>query len=283
MSRRGCSYDGCLRPHKGRGYCCGHLQQIRAGRALRPLKRKTRELCDFIGCGKVRVSRNWCQGHWKQHKAARQLTSIEPRVVDRRCSYAGCENRHSRKGFCEGHHRQVEEGRELRPLYIRNRGNRCGHPGCLSEAKSLNHCRLHYVHLLVHGETRDRVRRPRGSFDVKLDRASRAAIRRAAVALPGVTDRDWGRLVARYGGFCAYCQEVPWQHIEHVVPLSRGGLHSIGNVLPACARCNCSKGNKLIVEWKRKQIIKDLPPMPLVADLDEAGRFLAEHLAVAGA
>jgi 5-methylcytosine-specific restriction endonuclease McrA len=66
-----------------------------------------------------------------------------------------------------------------------------------------------------------------------------------------VSDRDWQRLVNRFGGLCAYCGLEPWRHVDHVVPLSRGGRHTIGNVLPACEQCNMSKGPKLLIEWRR--------------------------------
>lgn len=52
---------------------------------------------------------------------------------------------------------------------------------------------------------------------------------------PGVSIGDWMRLVDRYDGRCAYCGDVADRlQMDHVVPLSRGGRHSIGNVLPAC-------------------------------------------------
>jgi hypothetical protein len=49
---------------------------------------------------------------------------------------------------------------------------------------------------------------------------------------------------------CAYCGG-PWEHDDHVIPLSRGGLHILANLRPSCAHCNCSKGNKLLSEWER--------------------------------
>lgn len=41
--------------------------------------------------------------------------------------------------------------------------------------------------------------------------------------------------------------------MDHVVPLSRGGRHSIGNILPACESCNLSKHASYLVEWRRRQ------------------------------
>ena len=49
---------------------------------------------------------------------------------------------------------------------------------------------------------------------------------------------------------CAYCGK-PSQHIDHVIPISRGGTHGIGNLTGACASCNLSKSFKFITEWKR--------------------------------
>lgn len=70
----------------------------------------------------------------------------------------------------------------------------------------------------------------------------------------GVSFRDWTRLQARHGWRCAYCHAKPGLlHMEHVVPLSRGGQHAIGNILPACPDCNMSKGAKLLVEWRKRR------------------------------
>lgn len=69
----------------------------------------------------------------------------------------------------------------------------------------------------------------------------------------GVSLRDWRRLVRRYGGACAYCGEAPERlHMDHVVPIARGGRHAIGNVLPACDHCNFTKHAAFLVEWRRR-------------------------------
>jgi 5-methylcytosine-specific restriction endonuclease McrA len=62
-----------------------------------------------------------------------------------------------------------------------------------------------------------------------------------------VTLKELKRLYARP---CAYCGAIS-KHIDHVIPLSRGGTHSIGNMVGACASCNLSKSVKFITEWKK--------------------------------
>ncbi len=55
-------------------------------------------------------------------------------------------------------------------------------------------------------------------------------------------------VLLRDGGVCQYCgQEYRFEDltVDHVVPLSRGGLDAWSNVLAACKDCNRKKGNML--------------------------------------
>lgn len=51
---------------------------------------------------------------------------------------------------------------------------------------------------------------------------------------------------------CYYCNcildytTLRQVHLDHVIPLSKGGTHTIGNVVWACCSCNSSKSNKLL-------------------------------------
>lgn len=62
-----------------------------------------------------------------------------------------------------------------------------------------------------------------------------------------VTQKDLLKMLSKS---CAYCNE-PSEHIDHIIPLSRGGRHSIGNLTGACKPCNLSKGSKFITEWRK--------------------------------
>lgn len=53
-------------------------------------------------------------------------------------------------------------------------------------------------------------------------------------------------------GTCTYCAvrlDPAKVHIEHSDPLSRGGWHSLPNLVPSCADCNGRKGTKTAAEW----------------------------------
>lgn len=57
----------------------------------------------------------------------------------------------------------------------------------------------------------------------------------------------------RDGHKCVYCGSdgggFPL-HCDHIIPVSRGGSHEMGNLNASCKRCNSSKGNRLIESWK---------------------------------
>lgn len=83
----------------------------------------------------------------------------------------------------------------------------------------------------------------------KASRARRKALAREAGILE-VSARDWRRLCARHDQRCFYCSERKLLTMDHVIPIIRGGRHSIGNIVPACVSCNSSKSRRFIMEWR---------------------------------
>lgn len=55
--------------------------------------------------------------------------------------------------------------------------------------------------------------------------------------------------VAFFGGVCAYCRSKPYEHLDHAIPISRGGTNWPANLRPACANCNLSKHAKTPAEF----------------------------------
>lgn len=65
--------------------------------------------------------------------------------------------------------------------------------------------------------------------------------RRAAIKGARIPAQLIIRLFEAFDGRCAYCRKAPAAHLDHIQPLSKGGLHTIENLAPACARCNLTK------------------------------------------
>lgn len=68
-----------------------------------------------------------------------------------------------------------------------------------------------------------------------------------------LTDPQWLALTDAWGG-CAYCgaTDRPLQR-DCVLPISRGGRYTLGNVVPACGPCNMSKCNAEVTGWLRRK------------------------------
>ena len=75
--------------------------------------------------------------------------------------------------------------------------------------------------------------------------------RRARKNENGVFSVSKKELKKLYNSPCFYCGSLNKITIDHVVPISRGGTHGIGNLVAACAFCNGSKNSKFLIEWKR--------------------------------
>ena len=55
---------------------------------------------------------------------------------------------------------------------------------------------------------------------------------------------------------CYYCEEAPFEHIDHYVPLAKGGPHFMSNLRPSCASCNTSKSDRDPKEWMKERSIR---------------------------
>ncbi len=80
------------------------------------------------------------------------------------------------------------------------------------------------------------------------DRAVQARRRARILATPvnDFTADQWLGLQEQYDHKCAYCRQSAPLTQDHVVPLSKGGTHTLSNILPACRRCNQRKGTKSV-------------------------------------
>lgn len=57
----------------------------------------------------------------------------------------------------------------------------------------------------------------------------------------GIRPSEFLAAVIFFNHKCAYCQESPWELLEHITPVSKGGCTMSYNVLPSCVACNNRK------------------------------------------
>lgn len=114
--------------------------------------------------------------------------------------------------------------------------------------------------------------RPRRRGDVaneydpkRVERARRAAIdadvkrRGPDAARTEAARREWNRVGKRvaadvfetFGRTCHLCgRPNSATTVDHVVPKSHGGAHTIANCRPACAPCNIGRGTRSVDEYR---------------------------------
>ena len=64
------------------------------------------------------------------------------------------------------------------------------------------------------------------------------------------TREDFARARELLDGACAYCGSTENLTLDHVVPLSREGSHTIENLVAACRPCNSRKGARDELEYR---------------------------------
>jgi hypothetical protein len=240
---KSCTGPGCLREAKCKGLCLAHYTQRRSGKDLSVIRVRAKnatDSCVFPGCDRPHFAKEYCKSHYHQRQRHGEVTVF--RQFLEICSFPGCDRGHSAHGYCDGHAIQLRKGKELSPLRARQKGRVCTVDGCSDPYLARGFCAVHYNQWHWAESEEGREARKRAFHKRRAIKAS------AETRL--ISSREWKRLVNRYQGKCAYCRKAPWNHREHIIPLSRGGRESIGNLLPCCERCNTSKHNKLLSEWR---------------------------------
>ncbi len=67
-----------------------------------------------------------------------------------------------------------------------------------------------------------------------------------------ITKESLGHMYETQFHKCDYCEcdlDIFGKHLDHILPLTRGGMHTLSNVHWVCPKCNLSKNDKTEEEW----------------------------------
>lgn len=82
-----------------------------------------------------------------------------------------------------------------------------------------------------------------------INKTAQSQAKRHRNACGSYTYDEWQNVLEEFNHECAYCGATGSLTVDHIIPLSRGGLNEIQNLVPACKSCNTSKGIKDAIEW----------------------------------
>ena len=88
-----------------------------------------------------------------------------------------------------------------------------------------------------------------GKISYKKYTQKRYALKKALI----VEDINIKAIYADAQGKCFYCHKnITFDeiHIDHFIPVSKGGQHIKSNLRISCKKCNLSKGNKMPEQWE---------------------------------
>jgi 5-methylcytosine-specific restriction endonuclease McrA len=186
--------------------------------------------CSVEGCPRAvyanAVARGLCRDHYRDRDRSVKLNK-SGRPVGSPCEIEGCENLGNRgQGLCAPHYKRAYREANKERLLSQEAARRAEAPeisrGALARHKERNP-----------GYGREAVARSRA--------------RKLGAEVRDILRRETNRLRAMP---CHYCGAPGPSTLDHIIPLSRGGRHAIGNLIPACMSCNKRKAGRTIMEWR---------------------------------
>ena len=164
------------------------------------------------------------------------------------------ELRKRQQRYRESHREEIKNRRQLygdshrEEIKQRNKAYNLAHPWDSQyrldhlDAIRVNTCRWYHAHR-EEELARTRIYRQTHPDVIKAIRQRRRARQRGSHAT--LTTGQWKAIKVAYGNKCAYCgKSYKSLQQDHVIPLSKGGATIAENIVPACGRCNSSKGNR---------------------------------------
>jgi 5-methylcytosine-specific restriction endonuclease McrA len=90
----------------------------------------------------------------------------------------------------------------------------------------------------------------------KIKKRSNDKRRAQKLSSVGVLPVDYENIIfSLYGRVCLKCRSDRNIEMDHVIPLSTGGIHCITNMQPLCRSCNASKGNRSSDDYRTYDIM----------------------------
>jgi 5-methylcytosine-specific restriction endonuclease McrA len=280
MANATCSVPVCTRSARCRGWCAAHYTRWKTtgDPGSTPIEfrhpRNSGAICAVVECERSRSDREWCEMHYK-----RWQTHGDPLVNKRRvakpCGVEGCDRPTRIRGLCTTHRERANRnGDPLAhiPIGAKAPPKPCATDGCDEFARVRGYCRNHYTavrleeikadperlaaykayHASQHKKyvaaNRDHVRALYRLWQLANPRKRRAGDARryarikTAPTIPFTLDQFHARM-AYFGDRCWMCGG-PFEAVDHVKPISKGGAHALMNTRPACKSCNSRKKDK---------------------------------------
>lgn len=206
------------------------------------------KVCRIEGCkGKVRAH-GLCNKH-----DLRAKRNGSPYVVKRvnsydgqKCQVASCTKLAFAKFLCKLHYERQAAG--LPQDGVTREVQICSRPDCLNIVKCVGLCSSHY------NQSKYYQYRAQDPWRYRAYSHERRKLVQQATPWNITVESVVQRMQAQ-GSKCWMCGK-PASTIDHVKPLSKGGLHILANMRPACLSCNSRKRNRWFGTKRLDELVK---------------------------
>ena len=199
--------------------------------------------CKKTQCHRPKHSKGLCSMHYQRlyKTGTTELIYYGKGGMRGVCSLNDCDKPHRAEGLCNPHY-QLSLRVEPSPARL------CDLSTCAKPHYGKGLCQLHYRRQRVWGDPRQDVpimKRASTPEAKQLKRRIQQSKRRERVRNGTPIPFTPEQLEQRISMFptCYLCGVAPSDSIDHVKPLSKGGLNILANMKGACISCNSSKGN----------------------------------------
>lgn len=224
---------------------------------VKPLDHFRRETRKGKGCSHGR--RSSCRVCWAAEVRGRVVSKVTGFRITSPEHAARMVEIRAERAATESSRRQEERRRGLEQYHERYRNDPAYREAMLEKSRQRYRANVE--------RERERVRHYKHANPAKASAWGCKRWKRATQASDGTLTASQVRQALRSRRTCPYCltKITPeTAHLDHIIALSRGGIHGLVNVVPCCSTCNARKNAKPFDEW--------------VAMLDERGRESALRL-----
>lgn len=196
-------------------------------------------LCTVAGCTRELRARGWCITHWR-----RWYMHGDPLFTTMPNRAQGKNPELARAAKARYRERHREELRAKGRAY--STAHRVEHNAQRIARKTADPAKYTAANQRYYRENREAVNERIEAWRLQNPERKRGYLRQRRARLRGdagqITVAEWQAVLTAYRHRCAYCGARGPLEQDHVIPVARGGRHTIHNVVPACRSCNATKG-----------------------------------------
>lgn len=247
MSKPTCIEEGCANEVYAKKRCQPHYAKSRYESHF---KRESR--CKVDGCERPDWVRGYCNTHLQQAYKTGSLKLRHRYAKDAACRWPDCETKPHGRGLCKRHYqRAFTSGNFDTPWDEWNVPSEANCVVCGKQFERVNRNRKFCSHLC--GKRSRRKRNPEQYLEEARRSNRRRRARKSNVEAEEFTNADVRMF---HGDDCYLCGErinfrLRWPNpkspsLDHVIPLSRGGTHTLENCAMTHWECNHKKNANLV-------------------------------------